>query len=254
MRIFLYNEITEALTNVALFYQHSLYKTPEALKYCYDRGISDRDIKTFGIGYSPGIQLLEAFALMNSIPQEALEQSLNFRFSKDPYDKFTDRIVFPIYDLLGSVVGFSGRIWREGDFTAKYINSPSSYIFKKSFFLYGLYQALSAIQQYGYVVIVEGNVDVVSASRAGISNVVAPCGTALRLSQILILKNFTNTIVGCFDSDSAGIGAVSKLRELCNSAGCILYSVTLSGAKDPDEYIQKFGADRFRQSIEEVLQ
>ena len=169
------------------------------------------------------------------------------------FDKLEGRLIFPVVDLLGGVIGFSGRTITPLLQQAKYFNSPTSLVYKKSLSLYGLYQAYQRIQEYDFAVLVEGNIDVCMCHQTGIENAIAPCGTALRQEHLLLLEHFTPNIVCVFDNDAAGKVATTKARTLCRDNDCNFYSVTLSEAKDPDEFIRKFGGEEFKNLINEAL-
>ncbi len=250
-----YNTTIDCLIQLATWYNHSLLISPEVLDYLItERGLTKETIELFQLGYSPSVKTTLSFLELNNLSIDSFVNTGNFiKTSGLVFDKFQDRVMFPVFDLLGGVVGFSGRIFEEGGTQKKYINSPSSFVYKKSLFLYGLYQSITQITSYDFVVVVEGNVDVCKCFQGGVNNVVAPCGTALRPEHLLILKHFTSNIVCCFDSDVAGQKAALKARQLCRDNDCNFWSVSLPETKDPDAYISKYGGDAFKDLIESVL-
>ncbi len=249
-----YNETIEYLTQLSAWYNHSLQISPDILDYLTQRGLTKETIELFQLGYSPTTKTTLSFLELNELSVDSFISTGNFHSTSGLiFDKFQNRVVFPIFDLLGGVVGFSGRTLEKNVTTKKYINSPSSFAYKKSLSLYGLYQSINQIQSYDFAVVVEGNMDVCKGFQEGVDNIVAPCGTALRPEHLLILKHFTSNIVCCFDSDTAGQKAAVKARQLCKDNDCSFWSISLSGAKDPDEYIGKYGGEAFKDIINEVL-
>lgn len=127
--------------------------------------------------------------------------------NKRPYDRFRNRLIFPLFDHNGQIVGFTGRVLDKDAATAKYVNSPQTPIYDKSSVIYGLHLAKAQIKERGQVVLVEGNTDVISSHAAGVENVVAVSGTALTKQQLDLLKRYTDTLVVAFDQDNAGVKA-----------------------------------------------
>jgi DNA primase len=250
-----YIEITESLGKLSRFYTECLYGNEEALKYCHEeRGLQDSTIRRFGIGYSDS-DLTIGFCKRENIPSNHLFLTKTFLDGIANWDRFSNRIVFSIYDLEGRVIGFSGRIFNlvavEGIEIKKYVNSANSIVYNKSLSLFGIWQARKSILEKGYAIIVEGNLDVVSLSQAGIENVVAPCGTALRIEQLYLLKTLTKKVVCCFDSDSAGQEAKEKSKVLCGGIDLEWQELVLPDVKDPDEFIRKYSKEEFEQLMEE---
>jgi len=165
-----------------------------------------------------------------------------------PYDRFRNRLMFPIKDANGNIVGFGGRKMKEEDPGGKYINSPQTDIYNKSEILYNLYQAKSEIKRLDYAILVEGYMDVLACHQAGTKNVVAVSGTALTEGQIKILKRYTNNIMIAFDADAAGTLANLRGIDLAWQAGCNVKVIHLTGGKDPDEII-KSDKDKWRQLV-----
>lgn len=217
----------------------------EGLAYLTNRGIGKEAIKKFGLGFAP-----DSFdALKNHLQgqgyswDEMLEAGLlakNER-SRHPYDKFRNRVMFPVFDLRGNVVAFSGRIL--GDGKPKYLNSPETDIYTKGNCVFGLHLAKN--QKEGLLILCEGNLDVVSLAQAGFEGAVAPLGTAFTPEQAKILAKYAKTVVVAFDNDSAGLKATSKAIRFLEDNGIPVRVLQMNGAKDPDEFIKTYGKERF---------
>jgi len=220
--------ILDVLNLATRIYQRQLLKNQKAkflLDYLKKRGFTGVVIKKFKIGYAPaGWRSLVSFLVKKNIPLNyALISGLIIKKKgkdgtdwRNFYDRFRDRLTFPIIDLNGDTIGFSARVVPGGDEkTAKYINSPQSEIYDKSKVLYGLYQSKNAIRRKGYVIVVEGNVDVVLSHRIGVENVVAVSGTALTVDHVKLLKRYTSKIMLSFDMDTAGQKATLKSIKTC---------------------------------------
>lgn len=210
-----------------------------ALAYLKKRGLTPSTVKAWGLGYAPNQWeiVTKALAAKGYSPEEAIATGLGVpsERGKPPYDRFRGRIMFPIRDIIGRVIGFSGRILGEGE--PKYMNSPDSPIYQKGNVLYGMDLAKREIKKDNLAVLVEGNIDVISSHQAGVKNVVAPLGTALTGGQISQLARFTETAALAFDTDLAGDSATRRGIELAEKAGLNIRVVHLSG-KDPDEMIK----------------
>lgn len=227
----------------AKFYQtvlleHSTGKV--ALEYLKKRGLKLSTIKEWGLGYAPNQWELvtKALGAKGYLAAEIVATGLGVPSEKTnrPYDRFRGRIMFPIRDITGRVIGFSGRILGAGE--PKYMNSPDSLVYQKSKILYGMDLAKNDIKKQNLAVLVEGNLDVISSHQAGVKNVVAPMGTALTLDQVSQLMRFAETAALAFDTDLAGDAATRRGIELADDAGLNIRIVHLLG-KDPDEMIQE---------------
>lgn len=215
-----------------------------AREYLQKRGLLPETIKKWQLGYAPDdFHQFENFVITRGFQkQEAAAAGLLVK--KDDgsfYDRFRARIMFPIFDIHGRVVGFTGRIMQEQEGVAKYVNSPETPIYSKSHVLYGLNFAKTEIRKADTVIVVEGNVDVITCHEFGSSNVVGSSGTALTASQLETLKRFTQNISFAFDVDEAGLTAARRAVELALSGGfnVKLISIPKEIAKDPDELIRK---------------
>ena len=230
----------EALVLAGRFFQSALLRTPEALAYITKkRGLRRQTIEEFHIGYAPdgSSTLVTALAKRGFTPQELQDAGLTNRFGGD---LFRGRMVVALSDSAGSLVGFTGRIIRDDPKAPKYLNTPQSVLFDKSRHIFGLHQAKEAIRKEDSVVIVEGNLDVVSSHQAGVKHVVATAGTAMTEQHIKALSRLTHRIRLAFDGDKAGLAATERAIGLAQNAGVELEVVTLPGeAKDPDELIQQ---------------
>lgn len=236
----------EVLDLAARFY-HKLFLDGEtaalARAYIDKRGISAEAREIFQLGYSPDRWdgLLTVLKKRGYRDQELIGAGLAIRRqdSTGAYDRFRHRVMFPIFDVRGKVVGFAARLLDEKREEGKYINTPETPAYHKGQILYGLHLAKQAIKEAGAVVIVEGNIDVIASHEAGVKNVVASSGTALTVEQITILKRFTDTLLVCFDADPAGEHAAKRGIDLALEAGMNVRVIQLVGAKDPDELVRR---------------
>jgi DNA primase len=229
------------------YYDYLQQENPSALqtrKYLEKRGITPEFVRKFGLGLSP-----DAWdGLLNKFPDiapEAFETAgLAKKGNKNYYDRFRNRLMFPIIDLRQRVIGFGGRIMGD-DEGAKYINSPETALFKKSECLYGLNHAKKARSD--EIIIVEGYMDVIAMHLHGFTNTVGVLGTALKNTHARLLKNTgANTAILMLDSDEAGIKAALRAIPVLIKEGLKVKILNLTEAKDPDEYLSRFGAEKFR--------
>ena len=227
----------------ANFYQHMLVRNKEALNYVFkNRKLSKEIVQEFKIGFAPnGQKTLTNFLLKKGFSMSDIRDAgLLNRFGGDI---FRNRIVIALQDSSGSPVGFTGRIIKDEPNAPKYLNTPQTLLYDKSSNIFGLSQAKNEIRKAGFVVVVEGNMDVISSHQAGVKNVVATAGTAMTVHHLKALGRFSNDVRLCFDSDQAGISATERAISLGQQAGVELSIITLNQsageAKDPDELIQK---------------
>ncbi len=226
------------------FFHLALSKNTSALAYCKEkRGLSGEVIKRYKLGYSPDSwDSLSNFLAQKGYSQSELKQAglVAQKAGRDSvYDLFRARLMFPIFDTQKRVVGFSARILDVAASAAKYINTPETSIYQKTQVIYGLAQAKEAILKHDAVIVVEGNMDVVGLSNHGYQNVVAVSGTAFTEFQLKSLGRLSKNILLCFDQDEAGITATARAIKLGDGLDVRLSVVSYSGAKDPDELIQK---------------
>ena len=227
----------------ANFYQHMLVRNKEALNYVFkNRKLSKEIVQEFKIGFAPNTQkMLTNFLLKKGFAMSDIRDAgLLNRFGGDI---FRNRMMIALQDSGGSPVGFTGRIIKDEPNAPKYLNTPQTLLYDKSSNIFGLSQAKNEIRKAGFVVVVEGNMDVVSSHQAGVKNVVATAGTAMTVHHLKALGRFSNDVRLCFDSDQAGISATERAISLGQQAGVELSIITLNQsageAKDPDELIQK---------------
>jgi DNA primase len=225
-----------------------------ARAYLAERGVSDDSSERFGLGYAPGTgEALVRHLRARGLPIEhALTTGLVLRRDRPGgpgglLDRFRDRLMFPITDTTGRVVGFGGRVLpgrpAGGDPPPKYVNSPESAIFRKGHTVYGLALAREAIRRTGRAVIVEGYLDAIALAQAGIGEAVAPLGTALTVDQLRVLRRFTDTVVACFDGDAAGRKAAARSFPIFLEAGLWGRGAFLPGGEDPDSFVRAKGAE-----------
>lgn len=214
-----------------------------ALEYLRNRGLTDQTIKKWQLGFAPDdFHYLENF-LAKSFKKEDINLA-GLIIKKDDgtyFDRFHDRIMFPIHNLHGQVVGFTGRLLHEKDGVGKYMNSPETPIYNKSRELYGLHLAKSLVRKENRAVVVEGNMDVISCHQAGFAQTVASSGTALTEQQLMVLSRFCENLVFAFDADSAGSAAARRALELALNLNFNVKIVRLIEAKDPDELVRRSG-------------
>jgi DNA primase len=225
----------------AQYYQHSLLRNQHALEYVFKtRGLSKSIVQSFQIGYAPtsGDALVQFLSKKGFTRQELADAGLTNRFGGD---LFRGRMMVPLMDGSGQVIGFTARVISGDDPNApKYLNTPQTLLYDKSRHVFGLSQAKEAIRTSDYAVIVEGNLDVVSSHQAGVAQVVATAGTALTEQHLRALKRLSGHIRLSFDADKAGIAATERAIPIASDVGVELTIIGLpEGAKDPDELIQQ---------------
>lgn len=227
----------------------------KARKYLENRGIDEAIIREFNIGLS--LSDKDTLYKVLSNKKYDLDKIANLglvnKVGLDIYDVFTNRIMIPIEDLKGQVVGFTGRIFNNETDTAKYMNTKETEIFKKGHILFNYHNARKSIRDAKEVVVVEGNMDAITLSAKGIKNVVALMGVALSTEQINVLKKLKVPVILMLDNDSAGMDATVKNGELLQSAQIDTRVVRLTGAKDPDEYIRLKGVNALKDNIKHAL-
>lgn len=226
------------------FFQQKLKESKIALKYLKSRNISDESIKSFKIGYDPEGNSLSKYLISKGYSNEVLIKYGLSKENRGIQDKFRNRIIFPIQNIKGEILGFTSRAILS-DTIPKYLNSPETEIFHKNEILYGINLAKEAIITSDYVIITEGNIDVITAYQNGIKNIVGIQGTAISLSHLNTLKRYTKNIYVAFDSDNAGYKAFQKSADLAHKSDFNLKVLDIKGAKDIDESINKYGVKEF---------
>ncbi|MBR5534191.1 MAG: DNA primase [Ruminiclostridium sp.] len=242
-----------ALNKEAARFFHSQLHSPvgrEGLDYLRNRGLSKGIMTRFGLGFAPESwdSLIKAMAQKGFDKRDLLDAGLAVSNQKGSiYDRFRNRVMFPIIDLRGDVIGFGGRVL--GDATPKYLNSPDSPVFNKSRNLFAL--NLAKTTKLGRIVLTEGYMDTIALYQAGFDCAVASLGTALTADHAKLLSRFTKEVVICYDADTAGIQAANRAIPLLEKTGLKVRVLRVNGAKDPDEFIRKFGPDAFSRLLDQ---
>ena len=253
-------DLYEVMHSVTKYYRHQLRDHPQAKRakdYLKQRGLSAEIAKTFVIGYAPDEwqNLQPALKADKELTQQLIEAGMLIKNEAGRiYDRFRDRIMFPIRDIRGRVIAFGGRILGEGQ--PKYLNSPETPIFHKSYTLYGLYEMKQARQNFDHIIVVEGYMDVVALAQFGVRNAVATLGTATTIGHLELLFRQVNEIVFCFDGDEAGIKAAWKALDLCIPLMGEQRSVKflfLPKGEDPDSIVRKEGSEGFQSRVNAAL-
>ncbi len=233
------------------YYQLRSDSGKQAMNYLKGRELSEETIHKFGLGYSTKYgNDLYRYLKSKGISDELLAQSglMNVDEKKGMYDKFWNRVIFPIMDVNGRVIGFGGRVM--GDGKPKYLNSPETKVFDKSRNLYGLNIARTSRKK--YMLVCEGYMDVISMHQAGFTNAVASLGTALTSQHASLLKRYTDEVILTYDSDEAGVKAALRAIPLLKEAGVSTKVLSMLPYKDPDEFIKALGTEEFQKRIDEA--
>lgn len=238
------------------FFADKLHNSSEGrnigLSYFHERGFSNATIEKFQLGYCPSKgDLFTLKALEQGYKEEFLiKTGLTIKHdTRGYYDRFTARVMFPIHSLSGRVIGFGGRIMGTDKSKAKYLNSPESEIYHKSYTLYGIHFARKAIVKEDRCILVEGYTDVISMHQSGIENVVASSGTSLTTEQIKLIKRFTNNITVIYDSDFAGIKASLRGIDMILREGMNVRTVLMPDGEDPDSFARSHSAEETNRYI-----
>lgn len=239
------------------FYAEQLLETEEGkdagLSYLKERGFSDATINKFGLGYAPNKR--DAFAskaIKNQFNADLLQKSgLVVNRNDQLVDNYRDRVIFPIHNNSGKIIGFGARLLKSNEKAPKYINTPENELYVKSKVLYGIYFARQPIDRNDECLLVEGYTDVISLSQAGIENVVASGGTSLTLDQLRLIKKYTKNLTIIYDGDAAGVKAALRGLDMALEEGLNVKLVLIPDKEDPDSYVQKVGATNFRNFIAE---
>ena len=250
--------LTEVLEQAAAAYRKQLRQAPQAIQYLKQRGLSGEIAKRFGLGYAPeGWRTLASVFADYQAPM-LVESGLVIHHAEEGaeekrYDRFRDRIMFPIRNIRGECIGFGGRVMGQG--TPKYLNSPETPVFSKGRELYGLFEARQAIRDAGYVLVTEGYMDVVALAQWGFPQAVATLGTACTTDHVQKLFRVTDSVVFSFDGDAAGRRAARKALD-----GALPYATDVRSIRflflpdphDPDSFVREFGADAFSRSVHDA--
>ncbi len=236
------NRALEVLELSAKFYQKQLTVNKTALKYLLQqRAYTKKSLLLWQLGYAPktGSALTEFLTKKGFDTDEMRRAGITTIRAGRPRDMFRGRIMIPLADAQGRIIGFTARLLQDVPDSPKYINTPQTVVYDKSRHVYGLHLAKETIRKKGFVVIVEGNLDVIASHQAGVANVVATAGTAMTDNHLRELKRFTGDIRLCFDADSAGISATERAITMAQRTGVSLSVIVLEDVKDPDELIRK---------------
>ncbi|PZP36474.1 MAG: DNA primase [Roseateles depolymerans] len=260
--------LTDVLARAADHYRAQLKKSPRAIDYLKGRGLTGQIAARFALGYAPegwrslasgfpsydDPQLVDAGLVIDKSAEDEAEPAQDGRPGGRRYDRFRDRVMFPIRNVQGEVIGFGGRVLDKGE--PKYLNSPETPVFHKGRELYGLFEARTALRQRGYALVVEGYMDVVALAQHGLGNAVATLGTACTPDHVHKLFRFTENIVFSFDGDAAGRRAAVRALEASLphvSESRSVKFLFLPTEHDPDSYVRELGAEAFERCVEDAV-
>lgn len=225
-----------------------------ARDYLVSRGVQDTSIKAFRLGFSPANwDEIKNWGLSQGFSEEILEQAgllIQKEESSHRYSRFRGRLMFPIGDMQGRVIGFSARTLDPKDTGAKYINSPETPIFKKNQILFGLHRARKSILDKQLAIVCEGQLDTIALHAAGFTHAVAPQGTAFGEGHVRLIKRLTQEVILCFDSDNAGQKAAARIWDELLKNDLTVTVITIPNGHDPDSYIREFGPQEFQNILE----
>jgi DNA primase len=252
--------LTEAMSKASDFYRQELRSAQNAISYLKNRGLTGEIAARFGLGYAPGgwdslrsvFPDYDAAALVES--GLVIDRSEEEGGGRKRYDRFRDRVMFPIRNTKGQVIGFGGRVLDGGE--PKYLNSPETPLFQKGLELYGLFEARQAIREAGYVLVTEGYMDVVALAQLGFPQAVATLGTACTTTHVQKLLRQTDHVIFSFDGDAAGRRAARRALEAClpyAGDNKTLKYLFLPPEHDPDSYVREFGAQAFEQQVRDAM-
>ncbi len=251
-RLELKEKVYEINKLVAMYYHETLYKpqAKPAQEYVKKRKLDNKALKEFCIGYAENANVLYKLLKEKGFTEEEiLASDLVIKKGNNYVDRFKNRLIFPIQDIRNRFIAFGGRVLDNS--LPKYINSPENIVYSKARNLYGLNVAKNTKTR--KLIIVEGYMDTVSLHQRGIDNVVASCGTALTEAQGRLLRKYAEKVIISYDSDSAGQAATLRGLEILNNLGCDIRILQMEGAKDPDEYVIKYGNGRFNGLVENAI-
>ncbi|RDI43993.1 DNA primase [Falsibacillus pallidus] len=247
-------QMIEAHELLRKFYHHLLLNTKEgqeALEYLLNRGFTKESIEKYQIGWSlPNWDFSVKFLQKRGYSLSLMEKAgliIKRDSSEEYFDRFRNRIMFPLWDHKGNTIAFSGRAFGQDE--PKYLNSPETVLFNKSKTLYNFHHARAPIRKLQKAVLFEGFADVIASDRAGVANGIATMGTSLTDEHIRILKRITDTVTVCYDSDSAGIEAAFRASNLLANNGFNIEVAQMPDKMDPDDHIKKYGGEKFRNDV-----
>ena len=252
--------LSEVMTKAGDYYKQQLRSAPQAIAYLKKRGLTGEIAARFGLGFAPDAWDGLRSVFVDYQAPELVEAGLVIDKSDEEgggrkrYDRFRDRVMFPIRNTKGQIIGFGGRIMEQGE--PKYLNSPETPLFQKGFELYGMFEARQAIREAGYVLVTEGYMDVVALAQMGFPQAVATLGTACTPTHVQKLLRQTDHVVFSFDGDSAGRRAARRALDAClphaNDDKFIKF-LFLPAEHDPDSFIREYGADAFDQQVHDAM-
>lgn len=245
----------DVMNLATLFFQNNLNTSlgTKAKEYLSKRGLNEEMVKVFDIGLALDKNTLYQFLNKKKIaPEDMVSLGLVNQSGLTYHDVFVNRIIFPIHDASGHVVGFTGRVY-DGDYTPKYLNSKETSIFRKGNILFNYHRARDAIRTQKKVIMVEGNMDAIRMYVSGLQNTIALMGTSLTTEQVVLLQKLRVPVLLMFDNDEAGKTATMKNGQILIDAGITVEVVRLHGVKDPDEYILSNGIQAMKDNIEHPL-
>lgn len=250
------SKLFEINREAAVFFYKNLIKTKnEGIKYLLNRGLNIDIIKTFGLGYAINDwERLNRYLLTKGYDQELIYKTglvVQRKEKNGYYDRFRNRVIFPIISTTKKIIGFGGRVL--DDSVPKYLNSPESIIFNKSNTLYGLNLARNELGNEKKLIVVEGYTDVISLYQYGVKNAVATLGTSLTKGHAQLFKRYCEEVIISYDADAAGEVATIRGMDILAEAGCKVRVVRLGDKMDPDDYIRNFGTDAFKEKVNASL-
>ncbi len=257
-----YRELQQTADSLAIinqfakdYFSTQMHDTAEgqaiALSYLTDRGFTEETIRLFQLGYCPDTRDSFAMEALNRkySKEYLLRSGLVAERNEALVDNYRDRIIFPIHNPTGKVIGFGARLIKKNDKAPKYINTPENELYVKGKLLYGLYFARQTIDKLDECLLVEGYTDVISLHQAGVTNVVASGGTALTPDQLRLVKKYTNNLTIIYDGDAAGIKAALRGLDLALEEGLQVQLVLIPDGEDPDSYVRKVGKEAFAEFV-----
>lgn len=253
-------KLYRAMEESALYYENNINSNKEVLEYLKSRGLTEKSIKDFRIGFAQNDwRLLYFYLQKKGFTDDEIEKAgLAKKTDKGYYDRFRGRIMFPIMDSSGRIVAFSGRIFIDDGKSAKYLNSPETPIFSKHAVLYGIDKAKDSIRKNNFSILVEGQMDLILSHQAGYRNTIATSGTALSdstvskenvVSNLGLVRRLSSNIVLAFDADKAGANATIRAGKIALSLGMDVKVVEMPEGVDPADLVSKNGADAWREAI-----
>ncbi|MFZ6779960.1 DNA primase [Undibacterium sp. Ji83W] len=252
--------LSEVMTKAGEYYKQQLRTAPQAIAYLKKRGLTGEIAARFGLGFSPdawdGLRSVFSDYNVPALVEAGLviDKSEEEGGGRKRYDRFRDRVMFPIRNTKGQIIGFGGRIMEQGE--PKYLNSPETPLFQKGLELYGLFEARQAIREAGYVLVTEGYMDVVALAQMGFPQAVATLGTACTPTHVQKLLRQTDHVIFSFDGDSAGRRAARRALDAClphANDDKVIKFLFLPKEHDPDSYIREFGTDAFEQEVRDAM-